>query len=277
MARSESLGRALDVIRGIQTDVAVSAASTSPSSPGSNRSTRDDDHASPTVFISWAHSHSSWTDKQAAAWQESVATLASTLRQSFGIDADIDLFHLHEPEDWTRFGQRGIVNNERVIVVLSKAWAERWEGSNDPTEGAGAAREADALHGLFSRNQSDWQSKLVVVMLPEVSIDDLPVDLDRVARVNLDPSDPDTYEPLVRNLTGQPVYLKVPLGTVPELPAINSGRNLAALRAQLEAVRRQKRTATRDRTPEASLLLSQLSLQESALRGFIETALQDDS
>lgn len=274
MARDDVLGRLVDVVRGIQTDLAVSAASVS---PDTTRQLRDEEHTSPTVFISWAHSHSSWTKKRASAWQESVATLASTLRQSFGIDADIDLFHLHESVDWTRFGQRGIVNNQRVIVVLSKAWAERWEGTNDPTEGAGAAREADALHGLFSRDQSEWQSKLVIVMLPDVSAEDLPVDLDRVARVWLDPSDPDSYETLVRNLTGQPQYLKVPLGTVPELPALNSGRNLAALRAQLDGVRAQKRAAHREQTPDGGVLLHQLSLQEAALRGFIETALQDDN
>ena len=229
------------------------------------------------MFISWAHSHASWTQKQVSAWQESVATLASTLRQSFGIDADIDLFHLHESVDWTRFGQRGIVNNQRVIVVLSKAWAERWEGTNVPTEGAGAAREADALHGLFSRDQSEWQNKIVIVVLPGVTTADLPVDLDRVARVYIDPSDPDTYEPLLRNLTGQPQYVKVPLGTVPELPPMHSGRNLAVLRAQLNTVRAQKRVASKDRTPEGSVLTHQLSLQESALRGFIETALQNDT
>jgi hypothetical protein len=274
MARADSIERLLDVVRGIQTDLAVSAASTSPTT---TRQSGVEQNTAPTVFISWAHSHSDWTPKRASAWQEGVATLASTLRQSFGIDVDIDLFHLHESVDWTRFGQRGIVNSQRVIVVLSKAWAERWDGTNNPSEGAGAAREADALHGLFSRNQSEWQNKLVIVMLPEVSVDDLPVDLDRVARVQLDPSDPDSYEALVRNLTGQPQYLKVPLGTVPELPPLNSGRNLAALRAQLDAVRAQKRTAVRDQTSDGGVRLHRLSLQEAALRGFIETALQDDN
>lgn len=273
MARNDAFGRLLNAVRGIQTDLAVSAAFVT---PDTIREPDLEELTSPTVFISWAHSHSSWTKKQASAWQEGVATLASTLRQSFGIDADIDLFHLHEPVDWTRFGQRGIVNNERVVVVLSEAWAERWEGTNSPTEGAGAAREADALHGLFSRNQDDWQNKLMVVMLPDVSDDHLPVDLDRVARVKLDPSNPDSYESLVRNLTGQPQYVKVPLGTVPDLPPLNSVRNLAALRAQLEVVRAQRRVAAKNRTPEGGTLLHQLELQEAALRGFIETALQEN-
>ena len=263
----------MDAVRGMQTDLAVTAAAVTPSS---SQPPEGEELTSPAVFISWAHSHSTWTKKQSSAWQEGVATLASTLRQSFGIDADIDLFHLHEPVDWTRFGQRGVVNNERVVIVLSKAWAERWEGTNHPAEGAGAAREADALHGLFSRDQQEWQKKLVIAMLPGVSDDDVPVDLDRVTRVTLDPSDPDSYEGLLRNLTGQPQYVKVPLGTIPDMPPLNSGRNLSALRAQLDVVRGQKRLVVKGRAPERGMLIHQLELQEAALRGFIETALQDN-
>ncbi|UWD83731.1 hypothetical protein NY057_05665 [Curtobacterium flaccumfaciens] len=275
MARSD-LEALLTAVRGIQADLVVSATSGSSMAVRPHES-RKAHGSSPSVFISWAHSHVSWTPKQTAAWEESIATLASTLRQSFGVDADVDLFHLHESVDWTRYGQRAIIDNDRVIIVLSKAWAERWDGTNAPTEGAGAAREADALHGLFSRDQNDWQEKLLVAMLPGVDAADLPVDLDRVARVWLDPSDPDSYETLLRNLTSQPQYEKVPLGTIPEFPPLNSNRNLSALRAQLDAVRADIRSATRDHTPAGMTRLRQLSLQESALRGFIETALQGDN
>jgi hypothetical protein len=273
MVSDDSLDAILDVVRGIQTDLSIAdTRAVSQRAIEPVPSSRD----SPTVFVSWAHGHSTWTPKRIRAWEESIATLSSTLRQSFGIDADVDLFHLHEPVDWTRFGQRGIVNNQRVVVVLSKAWAERWDGTNPPTEGAGAAREADSLHGLFSRNQQEWQDKLVIVMLPGVSLEDLPPDLDRVARAELDPSDQDSYQDLLRILTGQPRYEKPPLGTIPELPPLDSERNLAALRAQLAEVRRNRRDAGRDKTPEGAMRVGQLTQQESAIRGFIETALQGD-
>lgn len=269
MASEDALEKALDVVRGIQAAVSkpsVTPASQTQAAPPSELS----------VFISWAHQHQSWSKKQTRAWQESVATFASMLRQEFGIDADIDLFHLDEPTDWTRYGQRAVIDSSRVIIVHSKAWAERWEGTNAPTEGAGAAREADALHGLFSRNQQEWQQKLLIVQLPDVSIEDLPPDLDRVARVRVDPSDLDSYEDLLRNLTGQPKYAKPPLGITPVLPPLHSDRNLANLRGRLAEVKKQEREAGKSKSDDNARLREQLSMHESALRGFIETALQDD-
>lgn len=62
----------------------------------------------------------------------------------------------------------------------------------------------------------------------------------------------------------------------PELPPLNSAQNLTALRAQLDAVRARRRAAAKDRTSEGGNAVHQLALQEAALRGFIETALQDD-
>lgn len=209
-------------------------------------------------------------------WQESVATFTSSLRRSFGIDADIDLFHLHESIDWTRFGQRSVINSDRVIIVLSQAWAERWEGTNLTTEGAGVAREADALHGLFSRNQSEWQSKLIIVLLSEADTSAVPPDLDRVVRVSVDPSDLDTYEDLLRNLTGQPHYQKPALGLVPDLPPLDASRNLSVLRTELGEVRQQERAIRFDKTPRGRLRRSEIEIQTAALLGIIEAAERSD-
>lgn len=272
MASETELRDALDALRRIQSDLAAQ----SPRVVNQEAGPREHDGAGPLVFISWAHSHSSWKESQTKAWEASIATLASTLRVRFGIDADVDLFHLDETVDWTRYGQKGVINADRVLVVHSLSWAERWAGENEPTEGAGAAREADTLHGLFSRHQQDWQEKLIIVVLPGVGTDEIPPDLDRVSRVRVDPSDPDSYEDLLRILTGQPRYSKPALGTIPELPPLDSSRNLAALRAQLDEVKRQERKASKYATDENEQRRRQLSTHEAALRGFIETALQGD-
>ena len=55
-----------------------------------------------------------------------------------------------------------------VIVVLSEAWKQRWQGTNAPTVGAGAVAEADTLQGIFGKNQAEFQRKTLLVLLPGV-------------------------------------------------------------------------------------------------------------
>lgn len=227
----------------------------------------------PTVFISWAHANEGWSRAQIAAWQGDVATLAATLR-SLGVDADVDLFHLDESTDWTRYGPTAIVDNDFTLVVLSAAWAERWSGKNRPTAGAGAAAEADTLHGLFSKNQAQWQRRLVFVMLPDVSDDVIPPDLHRVPRVYIDPDNPDDYEGLLRLLTRQPSYLKTPLGRAVALPPVASSGSVEELQARLAEVQQQAEAdVTND---DATEVQRRRALREAALRAFIDVARQSD-
>lgn len=225
---------------------------------------------SPTAFISWAHAHSSWNDKQKADWQEQVATFAASLRH-FGVDADVDLFHLDEPRDWTRYGARAINKSQFTLIVMSMAWAERWAGDNLPTEGAGAAAEADYLRGLFAKNQEAWQRRLLIVMFPGVQSAIVPPDLERISRVYVDPTNPDNYEAVLRNLTEQPRYPKPPLGVVPTLDTAGAD-SVAALRKRLAEVRREENSLGDTDRDERE----QLSMKEAALRGFIDAADQED-
>ena len=138
------------------------------------------------------------------------------------IDVDIDLFHQAEPGvDWTRFGPRRIDDVEWVIVALSRAWRERWEGRNPPTEGAGAVAEADALKSLFARDQDAFRRKVVLVTLPSRRGEDLvPIGLDGVQRRGLRDYSRGEVTPLIRLLTNQPEYPAAPLGGSPELPPV---------------------------------------------------------
>src|ERR1044071_434363 len=101
----------------------------------------------PTAFVSWAHRAQDWTSAQAKAWEGTVRQFTDALRLA-GVDADVDLYHYSDADvDWTRYGTSMIEKSDTTIVAMSTAWAERWQGINPPTVGAGAAREADALHG----------------------------------------------------------------------------------------------------------------------------------
>ncbi|WP_404385032.1 toll/interleukin-1 receptor domain-containing protein [Knoellia locipacati] len=174
---------------------------------------------SKTVFVSWAHADEGWSQGQADEWASQVAALVGNLRNS-GIEADVDLYHMHDADiDWTRFGPNAIEASDHVLVVMSEGWAQRWSGKNHPKVGAGAAAEADTLHGLFNRDQTEWQRRIKIVLLPGVSGALIPAQLERVNRFYVEPDNPDSFEDLVRTLTGQPLHAKPPLGTVPVLPS----------------------------------------------------------
>ncbi len=138
-----------------------------------------------------------------------------------GIETDVDLWHEHELGiDWTRWGQQQVDDSDHVLIALSRAWAERWAGLNDPTEGAGAVVEADALHGLLREDQTKFQRKAIIVELPG-SDGGLPHDLARLIRQRVQAIDEVGLEDLVRLLTGQPRHVRPPLGVVPRLPSIS--------------------------------------------------------
>lgn len=225
----------------------------------------------PTVFISWAHRHSSWTEDKAGEWESQIASLAATLRR-LGIEADVDLFHLDELLDWTRYGPSSVQSADYVLIAISKAWSERWTGSNSKNEGAGAAAEADTLKGLFARDQEAWQRRVILVMLPSVSAEDVPPDLARVVRVFVDPGDPDSFEPLIRLLTGQPRYPKPALGEVPLLGSSGQG-SLTSLRLHLGEIERRRRALGRQESDTSRDEYARLDLAEAATRGFIDAEL----
>ena len=181
------------------------------------------------ALVSWAHKDESWTKKESAAWEAEVMEFTLALRQN-GIDADIDLFYSHDNlADWTRFGQKAVEESEYVLVAISKAWAERWSGTNKPNVGAGVAVEADTLKGLFNSDQDALQNKLKIVVLGSKSASEIPHDMARFQRFPVDVYQPETFTDLLRTLTNQPYYVKPPLGNVPVLsPAVTKApRQLA--------------------------------------------------
>jgi hypothetical protein len=285
MEKTEHLGAVLDAVRRIQA-VAPVGRRTPTGMPvtGQELPSGDASHdalpaatTSITAFVSWAHSHSSWTAQKSKDWQSQVATFAVTLRQHFGIDADVDLFHADQPTDWTRYGPTSVVSNDMTIVVMSEAWAERWSGTNKPTEGAGAAAEADTLKGLFQDDQVRWQQRLVIALFPEVPFETVPPDLRRVARIGVEPNEVDSYEGLVRLLTGQPQYVKPPLGPVPFLPPSDGNADLAIarLRAELETTVARMAEIKGDTSNQAKSERRALSSKEATLRGVLDAAMRN--
>ncbi len=170
----------------------------------------------PTAFISWAH--------ESEDWQASVATFASTVR-NFGIDADVDLWHQHRSGlDWTTYGIRSIEESEFVLIVASAAYKKRWQSTESRGEGAGVAREANALKALFDEDQQAFRHKVKVILLAPATVDDIPTELRATAqRFEIKTMDEAEFEDLLRTLTNRPAYVRPPVGRLPPLPPKSVG------------------------------------------------------
>jgi RNA polymerase sigma factor (sigma-70 family) len=164
----------------------------------------------PTAMVCWAHGDD--------AWHKTIVAFAVTLRE-FGIDADVDLFHLHDQDvDWTTYGPQAITDRAFALIAVSRAYKERWEGSADPRVGAGAVREANVLKTLFNQDRNAFRRKVKVVVLPGATVDDIPAELAAAAqRFEIETIDEAGLEDLLRTLAGRPAYVAPPLGTLPPL------------------------------------------------------------
>ncbi|MGW7494778.1 NACHT domain-containing protein [Streptomyces luteogriseus] len=164
------------------------------------------------IFVSWAHAHPSWDDERTSHWESTVFSFVELVRSN-GIYADVDLYHLSERGiDWTRYGPQAIEKADMVLIAVSDAYKERWEGRNRPTEGAGAAREANVLKGIFDQDQSIFMKKAAVVILPGASAEDLPSELYCLPRFKVRALDSTDIEDLLRMLRAQPKYKPWPVG-----------------------------------------------------------------
>jgi hypothetical protein len=133
------------------------------------------------------------------------------LLRAHGVDADLD--HLSDTTiDWTRWGQGKVRTSDFVIVALSEAWKQRWQGTYAPTVGAGAVAEADELKGIFGQNQAEFQRKTLLALLPGVPSEVVPGDLYRLNRFRIDELTREGVDNLLRAIFDAPKHVGSPVG-----------------------------------------------------------------
>uniref|UniRef100_UPI003F496A2D SEFIR domain-containing protein n=1 Tax=Pseudarthrobacter oxydans TaxID=1671 RepID=UPI003F496A2D len=200
--------------------------------------------SAPTALVSWAHRDPDWSDHQAEDWITKAVQFANLLMAN-GVETSLDLWNETDPLiDWTRWGQLQVQKCQLVIILASKAWRQRWEGTNSPDLGAGAVAESDALKGLFNMDQAAFQRKTLLVLLPGVDQGSIPPDLHRVQRFYVTSLDVAGIERLLRRIHGQPLHVKPPLSKAPALPPRSYGARtdvtakeaIAAKRGELDEV-----------------------------------------
>jgi hypothetical protein len=130
-----------------------------------------------------------------------------------------DQFHLEQAGvDWNRFGPMAVADSDFVPLAVSPSYCERLEGTNDPGVGAGAVREADAILGILNQNQEEYRRKIIVVVLPEASGNDVPAQLSGHQRFQVEEVTEDGVESLFRLLSSQPSTPKPAVGSLRKLP-----------------------------------------------------------
>jgi len=165
----------------------------------------------PSAFVSWAH--------DGPEWEATVYAFVQGLYAN-GIAAEIDLLHLNDPRvNWADYGPHAIESTDHVLIAVSGAYKRRWDGTEDPTKGAGAASEANTLKSIFGDDRDEFLRKVKIVLLPSSSEDDIPLALKAVVqRFGIDPQSQASFEGLVRTLTGQPAFARPILAAIPDLP-----------------------------------------------------------
>lgn len=151
------------------------------------------------VFLSYAHTGREWTAERRAGWRRLVVAFAQLLDRYVEVEADF--FRSADPAvDWTRYGPRAVQDADVVVILGNEEYWKRWEGRNPPDEGAGVARETDALLGLYHRDQLAFQEKVVVVILPGEDRRAVPDDLARVHTYRVGTLDLASVQPLLRRI-----------------------------------------------------------------------------
>jgi FtsK/SpoIIIE family/SEFIR domain len=165
----------------------------------------------PRVFVSYVHEN--------AQHRDNVLCFTQLLRQ-LGVDARLDQFVEHTTIDWPKWMHDEISNADIVLCVASASYKERTEGGIEPGDGRGARWEGAILRQWIYSGLKDAGRRVLGVVLPGGSAEDLPFFLFPIATSHYKVASLDLMglEGLLRRLTDQPSVLPDAIGAVPSLP-----------------------------------------------------------
>jgi len=159
------------------------------------------------VFISWAHQGEGWAAERAQKWKNTVKGLADLLVEAQVGEVVIDLWHENDPDlNWDHWCLRQVKEADFILIAMNDVWRQCWEGINGSTVNDGAVSEANAIHGLFHRDQMLFQRKVRVVLLPGTSEDDVPLDMTALKRLSVQVVTQNGINSIIRELSNRPVY-----------------------------------------------------------------------
>ncbi|GLY36704.1 hypothetical protein Amsp01_027280 [Amycolatopsis sp. NBRC 101858] len=118
------------------------------------------------MFFSYSH------DTQ--AHKDHVRRFATFLHSRIGLEVVLDQWYDGSRIDWSLWATRHLKAADFVIAVASPRYRERADGDAPPDEGRGAQYESAMLRNKMTKDIEDGTRRILPVVLPGGSIDDIP-------------------------------------------------------------------------------------------------------
>lgn len=162
------------------------------------------------VFVTYTHD----SDEHKAQ----VLALAAFLRRH-GLNVQLDIWDSYERKDWYEWGQRQVMLADFILVVASKQYRLVGDGEVAPEENRGAQAEVAALREMMQNNRSRWIQRILPVLLPGHTPDEIPLFLQPLTADHFKVDDLTLAgaDSLIRVLTAQPEHVLPPIGSVPAM------------------------------------------------------------
>ena len=174
------------------------------------------------VFISYSH--------DSAEHSERVLRFANALR-SHGVDAELDRYQVRPPKGWPHWCEEQLrpENSDFVLMVCTETYLKRVQDKVPADEGRGVFWEGTIIYDHLCDGKGN--KRFIPVLFSDGKPDFIPVAIRNHTRYQVAAFDLTDagYQDLYRELTGQPLVTKPPLGEV-----VNLGRTLAGKIQPLE-------------------------------------------
>jgi hypothetical protein len=167
---------------------------------------------SPKVFVSYAH--------ESGQHKAQVLAFATFLRQA-GITATLDVWSADARQDWYSWAIHEMTTADFVLIVASERYRTTGDGHGPYAEHRGVQSEAALLRELVYTDRVTWLPKLLPVVLPGHTTDQVPLFLQphTATRFVVTSFDTAGAETLLRVILRQPGHVAPEVATEqPVLP-----------------------------------------------------------
>ncbi|MEV0338475.1 SEFIR domain-containing protein [Nocardia sp. NPDC050713] len=119
------------------------------------------------MFVSYSH--------DSPEHKELVRQFCTFLRSEAGVDVRLDAWDDYERRDWSLWAIDQLSAADFVVVIASPAYKRRADGTAAADEGRGAQFEAAIIRDGLTRNLRGETRRILPVVLPGRSVDEIPV------------------------------------------------------------------------------------------------------
>jgi hypothetical protein len=185
-------------------------------------------NAVPKVFVSYAH--------DSAEHKAQVLALATFLRDA-RIEAVLDKWADDARQDWYAWAIREMTDAQYVLVVASERYRATGDGNGLNTDNRGVQSESALLRELVHADRATWLPKVLPVILPGNTIDQIPLFLQphTASHYHVTSFDITGAEDLLRVILRQPGYIAPDVGTEQPVLPPHAGGTAASTAGQVPA------------------------------------------